>query len=172
MKLNFKEEMNFVKRTNNNKILEVSSARKSLNTLRKYVMHLKKYFNEDENIRNIIYQEFIADTYDYLKVAGTEKIQLQENALKILSSNPVLLEQVYNDVKDIDLEEIDFDKESAKLEQGVRKCAEFQMELMLSELREKVKMSRAIKNTLAKDDFEFEKKLMNKKSINKNFIEF
>ena len=166
MKLNFKEEMNFVKRTNNNKILEVSSARKSLNTLRKYVMHLKKYFNEDENIRNIIYQEFIADTYDYLKVAGTEKIQLQENALKILSSNPVLLEQVYNDVKDIDLEEIDFDKESAKLEQGVRKCAEFQMELMLSELREKVKMSRAIKNTLAKDDFEFEKKLMNKKSIN------
>jgi len=166
MKLNFKEEMNFVKRTNNNKILEVSSARKSLNTLRKYVMHLKKYFNEDENIRNIIYQEFIADTYDYLKVAGTEKIQLQENALKILSSNPVLLEQVYNDVKDIDLEEIDFDKESAKLEQGVRKCAEFQMELILSELREKVKMSRAIKNTLAKDDFEFEKKLMNKKSIN------
>lgn len=83
-----------------------------------------------------------------------------------MSSNPVLLEQVYNDVKDIDLEEIDFDKESAKLEQGVRKCAEFQMELMLSELREKVKMSRAIKNTLAKDDFEFEKKLMNKKSIN------
>ena len=166
MKLNFKEEMNFVKRTNNNKILEVSSARKSLNTLRQYIMHLKKYFNEDENIRNIIYQEFIADTYDYLKVAGTEKIQLQENALKILSSNPVLLEQVYNDVKDIDLEEIDFDKESAKLEQGVRKCAEFQMELMLSELREKVKMSRAIKNTLAKDDFEFEKKLMNKKSIN------
>ena len=166
MKLNFKEEMNFVKRTNNNKILEVSSARKSLNTLRKYVMHLKKYFNEDENIRNIIYQEFIADTYDYLKVAGTEKIQLQENALKILSSNPVLLEQVYNDVKDIDLEEIDFDKESAKLEQGVRKCAEFQMELILSELREKIKMSRAIKNTLAKDDFEFEKKLMNKKSIN------
>ena len=166
MKLNFKEEMNFVKRTNNNKILEVSSARKSLNTLRKYVMHLKKYFNEDENIRNIIYQEFIADTYDYLKVAGTEKIQLQENALKILSSNPVLLEQVDNDVKDIDLEEIDFDKESAKLEQGVRKCAEFQMELILSELREKIKMSRAIKNTLAKDDFEFEKKLMNKKSIN------
>ena len=83
-----------------------------------------------------------------------------------MSSNPVLLEQVYNDVKDIDLEEIDFDKESAKLEQGVRKCAEFQMELMLSELRKKVKMSRAIKNTLAKDDFEFEKKLMNKKSIN------
>ena len=166
MKLNFKEEMNFVKRTTNNKILEVSSARKSLNTLRKYVMHLKKYFNEDENIRNIIYQEFIADTYDYLKVAGTEKIQLQENALKILSSNPVLLEQVYNDVKDIDLEEIDFDKESAKLEQGVRKCSEFQMELILSELREKIKMSRAIKNTLAKDDFEFEKKLMNKKSIN------
>ena len=101
-------------------------------------MHLKKYFKEDENIRNIIYQEFIADTYDYLKVAGTEKIQLQENALKILSSNPVLLEQVYNDVKDIDLEEIDFDKESAKLEQGVRKCAEFQMELILSELREKI----------------------------------
>lgn len=166
MKLNFKEEMNFVKRTNNNKILEVSSARKSLNTLRKYVMHLKKYFNEDENIRNIIYQEFIADTYDYLKVAGTEKVQFQENALKILSSNPVLLEQVYNDVKDIDLEEIDFDKESAKLEQGVRKCAEFQMELILSELREKVKMSRVIKNTLAKDDFEFEKNLMNKKSIN------
>ena len=142
MKLNFKEEMNFVKKTNNNKILEVSSARKSLNTLRKYVMHLKKYFNEDENIRNIIYQEFIADTYDYLKVAGTEKIQLQENALKILSSNPVLLEQ------------------------GVRKCSEFQMELILSELREKIKMSRAIKNTLAKDEFEFEKKLMNKKSIN------
>ena len=83
-----------------------------------------------------------------------------------MSSNPVLLEQVYNDVKDIDLEEIDFDKESAKLEQGVRKCAEFQMELILSELREKVKMSRAIKNTLAKDDFEFEKNLMNKKSIN------
>ena len=103
MKLNFKEEMNFVKRTTNNKILEVSSARKSLNTLRQYVMHLKKYFNEDENIRNIIYQEFIADTYDYLKVAGTEKVQFQENALKILSSNPVLLEQVYNDVNDIDL---------------------------------------------------------------------
>lgn len=39
MKLNFKEEMNFVKRTNNNKILEVSSARKSLNTLRQYIMH-------------------------------------------------------------------------------------------------------------------------------------
>ena len=166
MKLNFKEEMNFVKRTTNNKILEVSSARKSLNTLRQYVIYLKKYFNENENIRDVIYEEFIADTYDYLKVAGTEKIQLQENALKILSSNPVLLEQVYNDVKDIDLEEIDFDKESAKLEQGVRKCSEFQMELILSELREKIKMSRAIKNTLAKDEFEFEKKLMNKKSIN------
>ena len=112
MKLNFKEEMNFVKKTTNNKILEVSSARKSLNTLRQYVIYLKKYFNENENIRDVIYEEFIADTYDYLKIAGTERIQLQENALKILSSNPTLLKQVYDDVKDIDLEKVDFDKES------------------------------------------------------------
>ena len=96
MKLNFKEEMNFVKRTTNNKSVEVSSARKSLNTLRKYVMHLKKYFNEDENIRNIIYQEFIADTYDYLKVAGTENFdpsggvianERQRNAIKMAIEN-------------------------------------------------------------------------------------
>ena len=170
MKLNFKEEMNFVKRTNNNKILEVSSARKSLNTLRQYVIHLKKYFNENENIRDVIYEEFIADTYDYLKIAGTERIQLQENALKILSSNPTLLKQVYDDVKDIDLEKVDFDKESDKFEQGERKCAEFQMELLLVELREKVRMSKVIENTLdeisVEDGFEFEKKLMKENPIN------
>lgn len=170
MKLNFKEEMNFVKRTTNNKILEVSSARKSLNTLRQYVIYLKKYFNENENIRDVIYEEFIADTYDYLKIAGTERIQLQENALKILSSNPTLLKQVYDDVKDIDLEKVDFDKESDKFEQGGRKCAEFQMEMLLVELREKVKMSKVIENTLdeksVEDCFEFEKKLMKENPIN------
>ena len=170
MKLNFKEEMNFVKRTTNNKILEVSSARKSLNTLRQYVIYLKKYFNENENIRDVIYEEFIADTYDYLKIAGTERIQLQENALKILSSNPTLLKQVYDDVKDIDLEKVDFDKESDKFEQGGRKCAEFQMEMLLVELREKVRMSKVIENTLdeksVEDGFEFEKKLMKENPIN------
>lgn len=170
MKLNFKEEMNFVKRTTNNKILEVSSARKSLNTLRQYVIYLKKYFNENENIRDVIYEEFIADTYDYLKIAGTERIQLQENALKILSSNPTLLKQVYDDVKDIDLEKVDFDKESDKFEQGGRKCAEFQMEMLLVELREKVRMSKVIENTLdeksVEDCFEFEKKLMKENPIN------
>ena len=170
MKLNFKEEMNFVKRTTNNKILEVSSARKSLNTLRQYVIYLKKYFNENENIRDVIYEEFIADTYDYLKIAGTERIQLQENALKILSSNPTLLKQVYDDVKDIDLEKVNFDKESDKFEQGGRKCAEFQMEMLLVELREKVKMSKVIENTLdeksVEDCFEFEKKLMKQNPIN------
>ena len=170
MKLNFKEEMNFVKRTTNNKILEVSRARKSLNTLRQYVIYLKKYFNENENIRDVIYEEFIADTYDYLKIAGTERIQLQENALKILSSNPTLLKQVYDDVKDIDLEKVDFDKESDKFEQGERKCAEFQMELLLVELREKVRMSKVIENTLdeisVEDGFEFEKKLMKENPIN------
>ena len=170
MKLNFKEEMNFVKRTTNNKILEVSRARKSLNTLRQYVIYLKKYFNENENIRDVIYEEFIADTYDYLKIAGTERIQLQENALKILSSNPTLLKHVYDDVKDIDLEKVDFDKESDKFEQGERKCAEFQMELLLVELREKVRMSKVIENTLdeisVEDGFEFEKKLMKENPIN------
>ena len=115
---------------------EIFYAKEGLKKLQKYIIKLGEYFKDDNiEVRDIILEEFENELYDYLQVTATEIMQIQENTLQILDSNPPVVEKIYNKIKDIDVTRIDIEQEEHKAQEGEEKCAEYEIELMLQKIR-------------------------------------
>ena len=97
--------------------------------------------------RELIYDEFEKDLDNYVKTTGTNMMQVEDNALQILSTNPAIVDRVYDKIKDKDLEKFDFEKEKYRILNGEEQSIEYEMCLMLKELR-KEKVEGEIKEIL------------------------
>lgn len=141
-------------------IKEISKAQKGLN--KKHIYYTKKdleilhqyIMKQNERIisnrytcRELIYDEFEKDLDNYVKTTGTNMMQVEDNALQILSTNPAILDRVYDKIKDKDLEKFDFEKEKYRILNGEEQSIEYEMCLMLKELR-KEKVEGKIKEIL------------------------
>ena len=62
-------------------------------------------------------------------------MQVEDNALQILSTNPAIVDRAYDKIKDKDLEKFDFEKEKYRILNGEEQSIEYEMCLMLKELR-------------------------------------
>lgn len=141
-------------------IKEISKAQKGLN--KKHIYYTKKdleilhqyIMKQNERIisniytcRELIYDEFEKDLDNYVKTTGTNMMQVEDNALQILSTNPAIVDRVYDKIKDKDLEKFDFEKEKYRILNGEEQSIEYEMCLMLKELR-KEKVEGEIKEIL------------------------
>ena len=141
-------------------IKEISKAQKGLN--KKQIYYTKKdleilhqyIMKQNERIisnrytcRELIYDEFEKDLDNYVKTTGTNMMQVEDNALQILSTNPAIVDRVYDKIKDKDLEKFDFEKEKYRILNGEEQSIEYEMCLMLKELR-KEKVEGEIKEIL------------------------
>lgn len=104
--------------------------------IHKYIMELKENAKDNVDTRYMIAEELGQIIIDYLDVCGTGTMQIQENAMQILSSNPVIVDRIYDKVKDKKLTREDIEKEGYKIRQGEEQSLEFEVEAMLQELRE------------------------------------
>ena len=91
--------------------------------------------NKRYTCRELIYDEFEKDLDNYVKTTGTHMMQVEDNALQILSTNPAIVDRVYDKIKDKDLEQFDFEKEKYRILNGEEQSIEYEMCLMLKELR-------------------------------------
>ena len=136
MDLNFRNTVKQTRQTINDTRKEIYYARDNLKILQNRVIKLKEYFKEDNiKIRDVILEEFEDETYEYLQVTGNEIKQIQENALQILDANPILIEKLYNKIKDTDIKNLDMKQEEYKVKEGEEKCAEYAIEAMLKQIR-------------------------------------
>ena len=132
----FRREIKQAQKMVANSDREIFYAKEGLKKLQKYIIKLGEYFKDDNiEVRDIILEEFENELYDYLQVTATEIMQIQENTLQILDSNPPLVEKIYNKIKDIDVTRIDIEQEEHKAQEGEEKCAEYEIELMLQKIR-------------------------------------
>lgn len=136
MDFDFRREIKQAQKMVANSDREIFYAKEGLKKLQKYIIKLGEYFKDDNiEVRDIILEEFENELYDYLQVTATEIMQIQENTLQILDSNPPLVEKIYNKIKDIDVTRIDIEQEEHKAQEGEEKCAEYEIELMLQKIR-------------------------------------
>ena len=64
-----------------------------------------------------------------------------DNALQILSTNPAIVDRAYDKIKDKDLEKFDFEKEKYRILNGEEQSIEYEMCLMLKELRKEKQLT-------------------------------
>ena len=166
MDLNFRKIIKQTKQSINDSKKEIFYAREDLKRLQKYIIKLQKYFKEDNvKIRDVILEEFEDEIYEYLQVTGNEIMQIQENTLQILDANPILVENIYNKIKNIDIDELDMEREEQKAKEGEAKCAEYEIESMLKKIRTENVNERQQKliNRIINPKDEYERKMFAKK---------
>lgn len=136
MYLNFRNIVKQTRQTIKDSKSVIYYARENLKILQKQAIKMKEYFKEDDiKIRDVILSEFEDEIYDYLEVTGNEVKQLQENILQILDANPILIEKIYNQIKDTDINIFDIDQEESNEKMVEEKYAEYQIEAMLYKIR-------------------------------------
>ena len=115
---------------------QIYYTKKELETLHQYIMKQNERIkNKRYTCRELIYDEFEKDLDNYVKTTGTHMMQVEDNALQILSTNPAIVDRAYDKIKDKDLEKFDFEKEKYRILNGEEQSIEYEMCLMLKELR-------------------------------------
>ncbi len=127
---------------------QIYYTKKDLEILHQYIMKQnERIISNRYTCRELIYDEFEKDLDNYVKTTGTNMMQVEDNALQILSTNPAIVDRVYDKIKDKDLEKFDFEKEKYRILNGEEQSIEYEMCLMLKELR-KEKVEGEIKEIL------------------------
>lgn len=127
---------------------QIYYTKKELEILHQYIIKQnERIINNRYTCRELIYDEFEKDLDNYVKTTGTNMMQVEDNALQILSTNPAIVDRVYDKIKDKDLEKFDFEKEKYRILNGEEQSIEYEMCLMLKELR-KEKVEGEIKEIL------------------------
>ena len=145
---------------------QIYYTKKDLEILHQYIMKQnERIISNRYTCRELIYDEFEKDLDNYVKTTGTNMMQVEDNALQILSTNPAIVDRVYDKIKDKDLEKFDFEKEKYRILNGEEQSIEYEMCLMLKELR-KEKVEGEIKEILYEElhpKYEKKKKKMREK---------
>lgn len=127
---------------------QIYYTKKELEILHQYIIKQnERIISNRYTCRELIYDEFEKDLDNYVKTTGTNMMQVEDNALQILSTNPAIVDRVYDKIKDKDLEKFDFEKEKYRILNGEEQSIEYEMCLMLKELR-KEKVEGEIKEIL------------------------
>lgn len=132
------------------------------------IEEFKEYINkvsQEENIygedlKEKISKEYNDMLYDYLKISGTGIVQKQVQAIKTVNNNKYILDKIYEKVKNLDLNKIDFEK-------NVRSLKGKEEEFEKNEICVELNWIREQKTFIDQSLIEKYKKMQNEKDIEK-----
>ena len=101
MYLNFERELDFVKKNVENKHIE--KVIRDIEILTDYINSMKDKGFSREEILDSMNDDIITTLTTLTRNSGTEKLQRESYSLGILLNNPMLLDRIYREAKDIDL---------------------------------------------------------------------
>lgn len=170
MYFNTKKEVEKTKKIMKNPKLEIEDTRRGLEKLQQYIKNLKEQGIKDEKIRQKINDEFSQEIHEYFKTTGTEYIILEEQCLEVLETNPQLVENIYNKVKD---EAYKFSpiKEEATRGENIKKLMEFEIKLILKRIQQETiskELKKKIEELSNSNDKKIKEYLAKRPEIQKN----
>ena len=165
-----KKEVEKTKKIMKNPKLEIEDTRRGLEKLQQYIKNLKEQGIKDEKIRQKINNEFSQEIHEYFKTTGTEYIILEEQCLEVLETNPQLVENIYNKVKD---EAYKFNpiKEEATRGENIKKLMEFEIKLILKRIQQETiskELKKKIEELSNSNDKKIKEYLAKRPEIQKN----
>ena len=165
-----KKEVEKTKKIMKNPKLEIEDTRRGLEKLQQYIKNLKEQGIKDEKIRQKINDEFSQEIHEYFKTTGTEYIILEEQCLEVLETNPQLVENIYNKVKD---EAYKFSpiKEEATRGENIKKLMEFEIKLILKRIQQETiskELKKKIEELSNSNDKKIKEYLAKRPEIQKN----
>lgn len=165
-----KKEVEKTKKIMKNPKLEIEDTRRGLEKLQQYIKNLKEQGIKDEKIRQKINDEFSQEIHEYFKTTGTEYIKLEEQCLEVLETNPQLVENIYNKVKD---EAYKFSpiKEEATRGENIKKLMEFEIKLILKRIQQETiskELKKKIEELSNSNDKKIKEYLAKRPKIQKN----
>lgn len=144
------------------------------------IEEFKEYINkvsQEENIygedlKEKISKEYNDMLYDYLKISGTGIVQKQVQAIKTVNNNKYILDKIYEKVKNLDLNKIDFEKNVRSLKGKEEEFEKNEICVELNWIREQRKfISQSLIEEYKKIQAEksIEKRKMYKEKLEKSF---
>lgn len=144
------------------------------------IEEFKEYINkvsQEENIygedlKEKISKEYNDMLYDYLKISGTGIVQKQLQAIKTVNNNKYILDKIYEKVKKLDLNKIDFEKNVRSLKGKEEEFEKNEICVELNWIREQktfIDQSLIEKYKKMQNEKDIEKRKMYKEKLEKSF---
>lgn len=145
------------------------------------IEEFKEYINkvsQEENIygedlKEKISKEYNDMLYNYLKISGTGIVQKQLQAIKTVNNNKYILDKIYEKVKNLDLNKIDFEKNVRSLKGKEEEFEKNEICVELNWIREQktfIDQSLIEKYKKMQNEKDIEKRKMYKEKLERKFI--
>ena len=145
------------------------------------IEEFKEYINkvsQEENIygedlKEKISKEYNDMLYDYLKISGTGIVQKQLQAIKTVNNNKYILDKIYEKVKNLDLNKIDFEKNVRSLKGKEEEFEKNEICVELNWIREQktfIDQSLIEKYKKIQNEKDIEKRKMYKEKLERKFV--
>lgn len=145
------------------------------------IEEFKEYINkvsQEENIygedlKEKISKEYNDMLYDYLKISGTGIVQKQLQAIKTVNNNKYILDKIYEKVKNLDLNKIDFEKNVRSLKGKEEEFEKNEICVELNWIREQktfIDQSLIEKYKKMQNEKDIEKRKMYKEKLERKFV--
>ena len=115
-KVNIEKEIGYAE-------LKLSSIDKKICYIEKGINKFKDYMNklirsgtvDNDKLSEFLHKEYNNILYEYLQIAGTGIAEKQLQALKTVNSNQYILDRIYEEIKDENFENVNFEERTRKL---------------------------------------------------------